>query len=499
MISVTTIALLGVAAKYAVAQSGNTANLCCAALSNSTISNRIAYPDTQAYEDSVHSYFGVNAQLEPTCIIQPLSAEDVSVAVMTLTRSDEGPCLFAVRSGGHTTSVGAANISPGVTIDLSLLNATTYDSETGTAFIQPGSRWAGVFETLLPLNVTVPGGRTAPVGVGGFLTGGGNSFYAARVGLSCDNIQSYEIVLANGDIITVNRTLHTDLFKALKGGSSNFGIVTRFELKAFPSEGMWGGIVIYNSSVTDEYIAAASKFIDNIPNDPYASWIGMFGYNSTTDQTTIFTPLDYTAPVERPEAFSDFYSIPNISDTLRLSNVLELTTENSQAQGYRNVLQTGTYINREDVLHRIVEILNKQVEQAKSRAQGTDFAPVVIVQPWVPLFWKDSEERGGNVLGLERFSQNMIKVLWDFSWDSAADDDLFYELAESAQAEIDEYTKSTGAYTDFIYLNYADGTQNPLRGYGPENVAFIAQVANKYDPDGVFQTLVPGGFKISKA
>lgn len=253
----------------------------------------------------------------------------------TLTTSDAGPCFFAVRSGGHTTSVGASNISPGVTIDLSLLNSTTYNADTGTAFIQPGARWASVFDTLLPLNITVPGGRTAPVGVGGFLTGGGNSFYAARVGLSCDNIQSYEVVLASGEIINVSRDSHADLFKALKGGSSNFGIVTQFELKAFPSEGMWGGIVVYNISATNEYISAASNFIDNIPNDPYASWIGMFGYNSTTDQTTIFTPLDYTKSVERPDAFSDFYAIPNISDTLRFSNVLELTTENSQAQGYR--------------------------------------------------------------------------------------------------------------------------------------------------------------------
>ncbi|KAL2862588.1 FAD-binding oxidoreductase [Aspergillus lucknowensis] len=493
------ISLFGALPEITLGQAAETADLCCAALNSSAISDRIAFPDTAVYEDSVHSYFGVNAQLEPTCIVQPRSAEDVSIAVKTLTKPDAGPCLFAVRSGGHTTSVGAANISPGVTIDLSLMNATTYDAEKGTAYIQPGSRWAGVFETLLPLNVTVPGGRTAPVGVGGFLTGGGNSFYAARVGLSCDNIQSYEIVLASGDIITVNHTSHADLFKALKGGSSNFGIVTRFELKAYPSDGMWGGIVIYNSSVTDEYIEAASKFIDNIPNDPYASWIGMFGYNSTTDEITIFTPLDYTAPVERPDAFKDFYTIPEISNTLRFSNILELTTENSQAEGYRNVLQTGTYLSRKDVLHKIVEILNRKVEQAKSRARGTDFAPIVIVQPWIPLFWKDSEARGGNVLGLERFDQNMINVLWDFSWDSAADDDLFYELAESARDEIDEYTKSTKTYTDYIYLNYADGTQNPLRGYGSENMAYIAQVANKYDPDGVFQTLVPGGFKISKA
>jgi hypothetical protein len=75
-----------------------------------------------------------------------------------------------------------------------------------------------------------------------------------------------------------------------------------------------------------------------------------------------------------------------------------------------NVLQTGTYLNREDVLQKVVDILNKQIEEAKSRAQGKDYAPVVILQPWVPLFWKDSEARGGNVLGLERFDENMFSM-----------------------------------------------------------------------------------------
>lgn len=77
----------------------------------------------------------------------------------------------------------------------------------------------------------------------------------------------------------------------------------------------------------------------------------------------------------------------------------------------RNILQTGTYVNREDVLHKVVDILNRQIEEAKARAQGTDFAPIVIIQPWIPLFWKDSGDCGGNVLGLERFTENLFSML----------------------------------------------------------------------------------------
>lgn len=48
----------------------------------------------------------------------------------------------------------------------------------------------------------------------------------------------------------------------------------------------------------------------------------------------------------------------------------------------------------------------------------------------------------------------------------------------------------------FLY-SYADKTQSPLSTYGAENIAFMKNVAAKYDPKGVFQTHQPGGFKLA--
>lgn len=54
-----------------------------------------------------------------------------------------------------------------------------------------------------------------------------------------------------------------------------------------------------------------------------------------------------------------------------------------------------------------------------------------------------------------------------------------------------------GGNHDWVYLNYADKSQDPLSSYGPENVKKMKQVAARYDPGQVFQKLCPGGFKIS--
>lgn len=132
------------------------------------------YPSSEAYAKSLASYYSRNAQLSPTCIVQPQSAEDVSTAVSTLIQRNGllSPCRFAVRSGGHTTWAGAASIEGGVTIDLSTMNSTFYHPGNKTASISPGARWQTVYKKLEKDGVIVAGGRAGPVGAGGFLLGG---------------------------------------------------------------------------------------------------------------------------------------------------------------------------------------------------------------------------------------------------------------------------------------------------------------------------------------
>lgn len=135
----------------------------------------MVYPSSPSYETSIDSYWSIRAQLSPTCIVRPTSPKDVSLAVKTLVNasSKEYPCRFAIRGGGHTPFGTAANIQNGVTIDLSLMNETTYNKENSTASIGPGSRWVNVYRALDQLGVSVPGGRAGSVGVAGLTLGGG--------------------------------------------------------------------------------------------------------------------------------------------------------------------------------------------------------------------------------------------------------------------------------------------------------------------------------------
>lgn len=85
--------------------------------------------------------------------------------------------LFAIRSGGHSTVAGAANINAGVTIDLRSLNAIHVVPNQTVTSVGAGTIWNDVYEKLIPMNLTVLGARVAGLGVGGFTTGGMHEFF----------------------------------------------------------------------------------------------------------------------------------------------------------------------------------------------------------------------------------------------------------------------------------------------------------------------------------
>lgn len=104
--------------------------------------------------------------MHPACIVHPENVQDVSSAVKALVQlHDRGEtCLFAVRSGGHTSWPGASNMEGGAVIDLRLLNSVEVSADRKTVAVGVGAIWGDVYGKLDPLGLSVNGGRASTPG-----------------------------------------------------------------------------------------------------------------------------------------------------------------------------------------------------------------------------------------------------------------------------------------------------------------------------------------------
>jgi hypothetical protein len=87
-------------------------------------------------------------------------------------------------------------------------------------------------------------------------------------------------------------------------------------------------------------------------------------------------------------------------------------------------------------------------------------------------------------------------VLLSVYWDRASDDAAMTDAVLDLFAKADAYASSKGALRPYLYLNYADKTQQPIAGYGKASLSKLKATSLKYDPLQTFQKLVPGGFKL---
>ena len=143
----------------------------------------------------------------------------------------------------------------------------------------------------------------------------------------CDNIENYEIVTSDGEIINVNQHENNDLWLALKGGSgSNFGVVTRFDICTFPQGDFLGGVTVCPISTLDSQLKAFTNLLNNF--DPDAAIIISISWNQARSSFSIFSNLQYTQPVEKPAALEAFLQIqPQMLNTIRISNLSDFAVE----------------------------------------------------------------------------------------------------------------------------------------------------------------------------
>src|SRR5580693_2856240 len=155
---------------------------------------------------------------------------DVQAAVRAAAASG---VLTAVRCGGHSLA-GFSTCDQGLVIDLSGMREVRVDPEARRAHFSGGCLLANLDTATQKAGLAFPAGVVSHTGAAGLVLGGGTGWLNRLHGLSCDNVEGFTLVVADGSMVRANVKENPELFWALRGGGGNFGVVTEFEGRLHP-------------------------------------------------------------------------------------------------------------------------------------------------------------------------------------------------------------------------------------------------------------------------
>lgn len=246
---------------------------------------------------------------------------------------------FAIRCGGYMPVPGY-NTSPSILVSTTNLTNITLLPSPSKNLVKfgAGNNWGAIYDFLEPHGLVVPGGRSRPVGVSGFLLHGGVSHFYAEVGWACEAVVEFEVALASGDIVVANEKQNPELYWALKGGGKNFGVVTAFTMRTREMPKMWGGARVAlgtTPNATRVFEAMHEGIQGDVDEKAHVEIISFFIPQMCQSGDPMFALcLAYAGEVERPEALKGFLDVEAVMDGTRVTTQKELADDDKQNNGY---------------------------------------------------------------------------------------------------------------------------------------------------------------------
>ncbi|KAI8965117.1 hypothetical protein F5Y11DRAFT_36641 [Daldinia sp. FL1419] len=464
-------------------ESGITASVKTACdLLSSTFPDRVTVSSHTQYESQTRQPWCQNCWLPAACFVRPKDAKEVAEVFRIVKKTD---AKFAVRSGGHNFNPGFSSVYNGILIDLRDLKTLEIGGE-GILRAGAGNTWGNVYAYLDEKDLSAVGGRQSDVGISGYLLGGGMPAFPNLHGFAADSVKNFEVVLADSTIVNANADENADLYRALKGGGSNFGIVTRFDIQTYPAITLQYNVLMYDPSGYEEVLRATVEAQEAMETDPK---LGMF---ASINPTFIAIGIYYAdSEAKQPKAIETFLNLKSLMQAAvpTTKGTIKSLVESIGILGPSSRRLTATTTTKFSNAF-YVQVHNLWLESAKKYKEINSLW--YNIQPTSTIAVQIGEDRSGNSLGLEKVPQTWWSLVAE--WSEESNDTAAAHALEEFTKDVEQLAKEQGLYLDFKFMNDAEFSQKVLSSYGAENLKRLQEVSAKYDPDRLFQRLQNGGF-----
>jgi FAD/FMN-containing dehydrogenase len=433
-------------------------------------------PDAPEYEETRKVW---NAMIDrrPGLIVRCTGTQDVVNAVRF---ARQHRFLVSVRGGGHNIA-GLAVCDGGLMIDLSLMKGVWVDVNGRTARAQAGCTLGDVDRETQLHGLAAVLGFVSTTGIAGLTTGGGFGYLTRRLGWTCDNLVSMEVVTAEGKVMRAAADENADLFWALRGGSGNFGIVTSFEYKLYPvGPEILGGAIAWRAQDAKAVLDFYREFSAKAPREttivaglriaPPAPWLP----KEVHGQPIVVMFVCHTGDVEQGEkivAPLRAFGKPVADIIMRRPYAqMQALLDATQPKGRRYYWKSH-YLAGIDA--KAVDVVIEHASRIKS-----PHSAILVFQLQGAL----AELPAGHSPVGNRDAGYVLNVA--ASWENAADDASNVRWAKDA-FEATQRFSTGGVYVNF--LTEDEGRDRIEAAYGKATLAQLAALKAKYDSDNLFR------------
>ncbi len=219
---------------------------------------RVLRPDDDGFAEA-GTPWNLAIQHHPDLLLEAAGAEDVALGMRWAAARG---LPVAVQSTGHGAT---ESVNQGLLISTRRMKSVEVDVEARTAWVGAGVQWGELLAQTVPHGLIGLCGSSSDVGVVGYLLGGGLPILGRAYGFGAERIRRIEIVTPDGRLHIVDEDHEPDLFAVLKGGRSNFGVVTALQLELVPLEHFYGGGIIYPGEDAAEVLTAFRAWVPGLP------------------------------------------------------------------------------------------------------------------------------------------------------------------------------------------------------------------------------------------
>jgi len=413
----------------------------------------------------------------PALIAQCAGSEDVA-RVVAFARAHD--LLTAVRGGGHSLS-GQSACDGGLMIDLSVMKDIAIDTQRRVGRAQGGVLLGELDRKTQAVGLVTTLGTATDTGIAGLTLGGGMGRMMRRYGLACDNLQSVEVVTADGRIRRASENENADLFWAVRGGGGNFGVVTSFEYRLHPlKEKVLDGGRAYPFSKARELLDLVAELGERAPDD---LTLGVELLNLTAAESphpSRVAVLDVTylgKPEEGMRLLEPFRKLGTpLDDQIRSMTYLEAQGAAGTAPiavpgkggGHPEYLKTGFLHGTpaaffDELVRGVKEVPDSQMMVVEWAQMG---GAVGRVAPEATSYWGRTA------------THNLII---ETEWKDRGEDQSHIKAARAVWATVEKFT-------DGFYVNTEPGADDKrVRGTYGGNYERLQELKKKYDPTNLFR------------